>query len=372
MFIRPTLTRQVSDFTINQKYGTCYAHAATRVIVKFFKVKFPEIFGTLTKKQFKITSQIKSRITSIFVDSECKDLYLRPHRLFDCKKGVCKITNEIERLCKNKYEKNGIIFYAFIFTLIVKKHGCDGGWPQKSIKYVFSVIFTKSVVSDGCLISRHCAVVKQIIDRFKEYIKTNGLPIIEKVSCDSPKFYETVKKVIDSELYLVFSGNTLLMCNTFEFAYNAIAGTGNHATVLVDYDLSNNENPIIYIKNSWGRILTTTFVAVEKKHIKKYDKFCKVVYITDNPIKPRKPAKPIRKTKKSVVPKTKKSGKKTVESTDSPYRMTRTGTKYHVINTGCRYLSSATKIVKKDELGSCELCRICARHLSKKAKQNRY
>lgn len=91
-----------------------------------------------------------------------------------------------------------------------------------------------------------------------------------------------------------------------------------------------------------------------------------------NSYKPRsKPIKlefdyPFVKTKHGRKDKKRGKKKKSTKQTKPTYYVTRTGKKYHLGGTGCRYLSSANT-VKQEELGDKKLCAVCARRLKTKA-----
>jgi len=233
--------RKVSLNIAKQKYGDCFAHTISRILVKYFRTIFPE--------------ELELR------DEKCFAFYLDTTAFYDCKAESCgqRLTlKDLQAACgsDNPNEMNNLILYMFFYSLCVKLFGCKGYVTYNALSHIlYGVLYNPAVLNmylDHCLLLPElCEQIRGLLNRFCDNLQTLSFNLCKVVVFyyvdDRELFWELIKDVIDANMYLGF-GIPIYLLNLKTQKINSRA----HAVTIVDYDYSNPSERYFTIKNSKG------------------------------------------------------------------------------------------------------------------------
>lgn len=243
--------RQPSNIVTNQgKEGTCYAHACSRVILNFIRWIIPNEFYPLEE------------------NDQCGNIEIITSNL-ESETNIQNIFNVSENC--SEHNKNNILLFAYIFTLVKNEFGCRGGfinyvlyWFKKSFENSLAANFSKMEFFDtverkiimtknffdmstnknlfeNFLNFNHAKyqIIENLLEKFKNEMKVKNLIISDYEKKDIEYIdINIIKYVLKQQLYIVFSKS-------------------NHSVTAIDYetviDWSEEEDKdFIILKNSWG------------------------------------------------------------------------------------------------------------------------
>ena len=248
-----SLRRPVSINVSNQNYNDCFAHALSRVLLKYFKRFYSVPF-------FEEPTRISRTHEP---NNACDDLYLDTDLFFNCISGSC-VPNDlnVKDLCQTKYEYNSIILYMFFYGLIVSKYNCESGQNGSVVlEYVISQLYSGEIIQDFnryCVIrGDYCADIFPILKRNYDYSFEMRITL-KMYEYDQDAFFERIKEIIDSDLYIYLNiPESIVSWRTAKKRALMPDPTGEHviyhAVVILDYDYSDPTNKRLIVKNSWGK-----------------------------------------------------------------------------------------------------------------------
>jgi len=304
--ISPPLSRQISSRIVSQKKGDCFAHAVTNLFLKYFKT---------TYKNNDFFNDEKIHVTDNNNMTECDRLYLDMDNLYNCETKTCSLNDDLEQYC-NEIELNSLLLYMFIYNLIVKKFGQDGGYEINCVQYVISKIYNKNFISrinSECqLKKKYCEIIAEFFlknyDDRTLFINTKFMyfriynPLFKNkyfantYNTDKDLFFSFIQKSINQNLYVSIGLSDIYfflvyrhfknvihflkndrnldltheqynkIFKDFNNQYSDVSSEG-HAMIIVDVDYSNNQNRKLLIKNSWGLIGESGFFYIHEKDI---------------------------------------------------------------------------------------------------------
>lgn len=247
------LRKPVSPNVSNQlREGTCYAHVAARILLRYFKV-------------YVIPKNIPGNNETAILkeNSPCDDLYLNPYIFCRSRaRGECE-ANQMDLLSMcggNEYEHLCLILYMFFYTLIVTKIACSkqiaGGFLTAALNHVVDIIYDYNNITNihlFCFMSRpDCEKIKVMLDKNYtmndmkinyNYTSQNSEDII--ILCQkytSVQLYAGI--TIDADVCRFKENNPEVRVPTEIITSRAKP----HIVTVIDY-----HDDFLFVKNSWGK-----------------------------------------------------------------------------------------------------------------------
>lgn len=246
------LIRQVSSTIGTQNNeGTCFAHAATRVLARLFKVKFSQYFP------------IQNENCSHYYDTvDCTNIF----KCFEDERAgrqtftIGKCDTELDDDGWRKENISALLF-TFIYKIITTEFGCYGGQPYDVIKYVLDHFRTLSEITSS-------DVMELLIPKASSIYSTSQYYI------DKSVYFEYFKKLIEQLVVIITDISTNLkngnfntqiyqgdpyylpidLRNILDAGYYATLTLLQHAITITGYEETeeNGGRFDLIVKNSYG------------------------------------------------------------------------------------------------------------------------
>jgi hypothetical protein len=249
--VNTLLRRQPSALMTNQGRGeTCFAHAASRLILNFIRNIISNNFYPLPENDCNNIEIITTEAYTTIIDITGRRTYLRKRPNID-------LVFEIIENC-DEHNKNNILLFAYIYTVITSNFGCNGGhtediliWFKKSFKNNFmhknlSNFFDTDKNKKLFLNFRSFSDIKYniiqvlIINFYNSLIDRNiDIYVDEYTLSDSIIDFGLIKYILDLQYYIAFRRR------------NRPGEQGGHVVTAIGYEIENN-TIFINLKNSWG------------------------------------------------------------------------------------------------------------------------
>jgi ankyrin repeat protein len=236
----PFPPRQPSNYTTLQNKGTCFAHAAARMIARMIKMQFREHFPT------------QNESCSYYYNTlECND---GAKTIFDC-----FINNKNKPGCNDEELNSALLFY-YIYSSITDIFGCDGAFTITTVEYFLLHLIHQDITIENIETklkydkSKYTDAVKESFndkikilyevlikckESYKQHSPTIYLYPIFGIKSNSTDFIELLRFVIEKGFYANLTGNTGRRVHSA------------HSLLITGLE-RNGTDEFLIIKNSWG------------------------------------------------------------------------------------------------------------------------
>jgi hypothetical protein len=244
----PRPLRQKSMFISDQgDYGTCFAHATTRLILKLITTFFndPYLLG--------------KRNCHYYYNTEICNI---DNNIFDCflqiKNGKKDCTNLTGKSQLEKWPEENFyaLLFHFIFSTIVKQFGCNGGFTDVISLYILDYLKNIDITADE---------IKNTLNYNEEKYVTDEIDHFNNLINDSVKLFKDVKENLNNKIFNpIFYANYLSPRMIHSIKENHLSPRMIHSIKEYEYNLleftktKNLQDNIKYVlDHNYYALLTT-------------------------------------------------------------------------------------------------------------------
>ena len=155
-FTLPKLSRAQSNITTDQgEEATCYAHAVSHILSRYIKVSYDKYFKDESGETIETCSDYYRTTSCDDIINCIMDFVLYEKEQY----GHSSRNGETSNSCLLQQEIFSALLFSYIYHIITKKYGCNGGNILESIQYFLEQINTNYEVSK----------IKDILNYNKEF-----------------------------------------------------------------------------------------------------------------------------------------------------------------------------------------------------------